>query len=86
MSCLSPHRNFFSYIVTCLICVFVVQENRLEPDPGEKPDRPPIEVEQPVEKTGEEPPQIKGPVEVAERKDEEEKVQLDRPEAGNTLI
>ncbi|XP_058649154.1 putative sodium-coupled neutral amino acid transporter 10 isoform X3 [Onychostoma macrolepis] len=58
-----------------------VQENRLEPDPGEKPDRPPIEVEQPVEKAAEDPPQIKVPVEVAERKDEE-KVQLDRPEAG----
>ncbi|XP_016149100.1 putative sodium-coupled neutral amino acid transporter 10 isoform X1 [Sinocyclocheilus grahami] len=59
-----------------------VQENRLEPDLGEKPDRPPIEVEQPVEKAAAEPPQIKVPVEVAERKDEEEKVQLDRPEAG----
>uniref|UniRef100_A0A8C1FWL7 Solute carrier family 38 member 10 n=1 Tax=Cyprinus carpio TaxID=7962 RepID=A0A8C1FWL7_CYPCA len=59
-----------------------VQENRLEPDPGEKPDRPPIEAEQPVEKAAAEPPQIKVPVEVAERKDKEEKVQLDRPEAG----
>ncbi|XP_016344824.1 putative sodium-coupled neutral amino acid transporter 10 isoform X3 [Sinocyclocheilus anshuiensis] len=59
-----------------------VQENGLEPDLGEKPDRPPIEVEQPVEKAAAEPPQIKLPVEVAERKDEEEKVQLDRPEAG----
>lgn len=59
-----------------------VQENRLEPDPGEKPDRPPIEVEQPVEKAAEDPPQIKVPVEVAERKDKEEEVQLDRPEAG----
>uniref|UniRef100_A0A672M4H8 Solute carrier family 38 member 10 n=1 Tax=Sinocyclocheilus grahami TaxID=75366 RepID=A0A672M4H8_SINGR len=57
-------------------------DNRLEPDLGEKPDRPPIEVEQPVEKAAAEPPQIKVPVEVAERKDEEEKVQLDRPEAG----
>lgn len=66
--------------------MFVVQENRLEPDPGEKPDRPPIEVEQPVEKAVEDPPQIKVPVEVAERKDKEEEVQLDRPEAGNALI
>lgn len=66
--------------------MFVVQENRLEHDPGEKPDRPPIEVEQPVEKAAEDPPQIKVPVEVAERKDKEEEVQLDRPEAGNTLI
>lgn len=65
---------------------FAVQENRLEPDPGEKPDRPPIEAEQPVEKAAAEPPQIKVPVEVAERKDKEEKVQLDRPEAGNALI
>ncbi len=78
--------KLFLYIVTCLICVFVVQETRLEPDPGEKPDRPPIEVVQPVEKKAEDPAQIKGPVEVAERKDKEEKVQLDRPEAGNTLI
>ncbi|XP_059388616.1 putative sodium-coupled neutral amino acid transporter 10 isoform X2 [Carassius carassius] len=59
-----------------------VQENRLEPDPGEKPDRPPIEVEKPVEKAPAEPLQIKVPVEVAERKDKKEKVQLDRPEAG----
>ncbi|XP_052425974.1 putative sodium-coupled neutral amino acid transporter 10 isoform X2 [Carassius gibelio] len=59
-----------------------VQENRLEPDPGEKPDRPPIEVEKPVEKAPAEPPQIKVPGEVAERKDKKEKVQLDRPEAG----
>ncbi|XP_043109585.1 putative sodium-coupled neutral amino acid transporter 10 isoform X1 [Puntigrus tetrazona] len=55
-----------------------VQENRLEPDPGEKPDGPPIEVEQPKENAAVDPPQIK----VAERKDSEEKVQLDRPEAG----
>uniref|UniRef100_A0A672M2G2 Solute carrier family 38 member 10 n=1 Tax=Sinocyclocheilus grahami TaxID=75366 RepID=A0A672M2G2_SINGR len=59
-----------------------ISSNELEPDLGEKPDRPPIEVEQPVEKAAAEPPQIKVPVEVAERKDEEEKVQLDRPEAG----
>ncbi|XP_050979941.1 putative sodium-coupled neutral amino acid transporter 10 isoform X2 [Labeo rohita] len=59
-----------------------VQENRVEPDPGKKPDRPPIEVDQPVEKAAAEPPQIKVPVEVAEQKKKEEKVQLDRPEAG----
>uniref|UniRef100_A0A9J7YGN9 Solute carrier family 38 member 10 n=1 Tax=Cyprinus carpio carpio TaxID=630221 RepID=A0A9J7YGN9_CYPCA len=59
-----------------------VQENRLEPDPGKKPDRPPIEVEQPVEKAAAEPPQIKVPVEGAEQNNKDEKVQLDRPEAG----
>ncbi|XP_016420552.1 putative sodium-coupled neutral amino acid transporter 10 isoform X2 [Sinocyclocheilus rhinocerous] len=59
-----------------------VQENRLEPDPGEKPDRPPIEVEQPAEKAAAEPPQIKVPVEVAEQNNKDEKVQLVRPEAG----
>ncbi|XP_073684388.1 putative sodium-coupled neutral amino acid transporter 10 isoform X1 [Garra rufa] len=59
-----------------------VQENRVEPDPGEKPDRPPIEVEKPAEKAEAEPPQIKVPVEVVEQKNKEEKVQLDRPEAG----
>lgn len=59
-----------------------VQENRVEPDPGEKPDRPPIEVVQPAEKKADEPPQIKVPVEVVEQKKKEEEVQLDRPEAG----
>lgn len=59
-----------------------VQENRVEPDPGEKPDRPPIEVEQPAEKKADEPPQIKVPVDVVEQKKKEEEVQLDRPEAG----
>ncbi|XP_052467751.1 putative sodium-coupled neutral amino acid transporter 10 isoform X3 [Carassius gibelio] len=59
-----------------------VQENRLEPDPGKKPDRPPIEVEQPAEKAAAEPPQIKVPVEVAEQNNKDDKVQLDRPEAG----
>uniref|UniRef100_A0A672M6S6 Solute carrier family 38 member 10 n=1 Tax=Sinocyclocheilus grahami TaxID=75366 RepID=A0A672M6S6_SINGR len=53
-----------------------------EPDPGEKPDRPPIEVEQPAEKAAAEPPQIKVPVEVAEQNNKDEKVQLVRPEAG----
>uniref|UniRef100_A0A8C1L620 Solute carrier family 38 member 10 n=1 Tax=Cyprinus carpio TaxID=7962 RepID=A0A8C1L620_CYPCA len=59
-----------------------ILNNRLEPDPGKKPDRPPIEVEQPVEKAAAEPPQIKVPVEGAEQNNKDEKVQLDRPEAG----
>ncbi|XP_016335742.1 putative sodium-coupled neutral amino acid transporter 10 isoform X4 [Sinocyclocheilus anshuiensis] len=59
-----------------------VQENKLEPDPGEKPDRRPIEVEQPAEKAAAEAPQIKVPVEVAEQNNKDEKVQLVRPEAG----
>ncbi|XP_026120608.1 putative sodium-coupled neutral amino acid transporter 10 isoform X2 [Carassius auratus] len=63
-----------------------VQENRLEPDPGEKPDRPPIEVEQPAEKEAAEPPQIKVPVEVAEQNNKDDEVQLDRPEAGNAGV
>ncbi|XP_026078141.1 putative sodium-coupled neutral amino acid transporter 10 isoform X2 [Carassius auratus] len=63
-----------------------VQENKLEPDPGEKPDRPPIEVEQPAEKAAAEPPQIKVPVEVAEQNNKDDKVQLDRPEAGNAGV
>lgn len=58
----------------------------MEPDPGEKPDRPPIEVVQPAEKKADEPPQIKVPVEVVEQKKKEEEVQLDRPEAGNAFI
>ncbi|XP_051771448.1 putative sodium-coupled neutral amino acid transporter 10 isoform X1 [Ctenopharyngodon idella] len=59
-----------------------VQEKGVDPDPGKKPDRPPIEIEQPAEKEAAEPPQIKVPVEVAEGKNKEEEVQLDRPEAG----
>lgn len=58
----------------------------MDPDPGKKPDRPPIEIEQPAEKEAAEPPQIKVPVEVAEGKNKEEEVQLDRPEAGNAFI
>ncbi len=45
----------------------------------EKPDLPAVEAGQHVERA--EPPQIKGPVELPERKKEEE-VQLDRPDAG----
>ncbi|XP_070707522.1 solute carrier family 38 member 10 [Pempheris klunzingeri] len=47
----------------------------------EKPKLPAVEVVQPVERDQAEPPQIKGPVELPERKKEEE-VQLDRPDAG----
>lgn len=47
----------------------------------EKPDLPAVAVVQPVERDQAEPPQIKGPVEVPDRKKEEE-VQLDRPDAG----
>ncbi|XP_056089738.1 putative sodium-coupled neutral amino acid transporter 10 [Rhinichthys klamathensis goyatoka] len=59
-----------------------VPENGVDPHPGEKPDRPPIEIEQPAEQKAAEPPQIKVPVEVAEGKNEEKEVQLDRPGAG----
>ncbi|XP_062299089.1 putative sodium-coupled neutral amino acid transporter 10 isoform X1 [Scomber scombrus] len=47
----------------------------------EKPDVPAVEEAQPVKREPAEPPQIKGPVEVPERKKEAE-VQLDRPDAG----
>lgn len=50
-----------------------------KPVEKEKPDLPAVEVVQPVERA--EPPQIKGPVELPERKKGEE-VQLDRPDAG----
>lgn len=56
----------------------------MDPHPGEKPDRPPIEIKQPAEQEAAEPPQIKVPVEAAEGKNEEE-VQLDRPGAGNAF-
>ncbi|KAE8284402.1 putative sodium-coupled neutral amino acid transporter 10 Solute carrier family 38 member 10 [Larimichthys crocea] len=46
----------------------------------EKPDVPAVEVVQHVDRA--EPPQIKGPVEVPERKKKEEEAQLDRPDAG----
>ncbi|XP_067285259.1 putative sodium-coupled neutral amino acid transporter 10 isoform X1 [Pseudorasbora parva] len=59
-----------------------VQENKVDPDPGKKPDRPPIEIEKPEEREAAEPPQIKVPVQVAEGKNKEEEVQLDRPDAG----
>lgn len=43
-----------------------------------------MDVAQPVERKQPEPPQIKGPVDEAEEKEEEEEVQLDRPDAGKT--
>uniref|UniRef100_A0AAQ4QA07 Solute carrier family 38 member 10 n=1 Tax=Gasterosteus aculeatus aculeatus TaxID=481459 RepID=A0AAQ4QA07_GASAC len=46
----------------------------------DKPDPPVVQVVQPVEGEPPEPPQIKGPVELPDRKEEE--VQLDRPGAG----
>uniref|UniRef100_A0A8C6MG97 Solute carrier family 38 member 10 n=1 Tax=Nothobranchius furzeri TaxID=105023 RepID=A0A8C6MG97_NOTFU len=48
----------------------------------EQPDLPPVDVVRPAEKEQAEPPQIKGPVEQPDRKEEEEEVQLDRPDAG----
>ncbi|KAJ4940779.1 hypothetical protein JOQ06_027071 [Pogonophryne albipinna] len=45
-----------------------------------KPDLPPVEAARPVERDPPEAPQIKGPVELPEKKEEE--VQLDRPDAG----
>uniref|UniRef100_A0A1A8FNS4 Solute carrier family 38, member 10 n=1 Tax=Nothobranchius korthausae TaxID=1143690 RepID=A0A1A8FNS4_9TELE len=48
----------------------------------EQPDLPPVDVVRPAEKEQAEPPQIKGPVEQPDRKEEKEEVQLDRPDAG----
>ncbi|KAK5880990.1 hypothetical protein CesoFtcFv8_021842 [Champsocephalus esox] len=45
-----------------------------------KPDLPPVEAARPVERDAPEAPQIKGPVELPEK--EEEEMQLDRPDAG----
>ncbi|XP_078136208.1 putative sodium-coupled neutral amino acid transporter 10 isoform X2 [Sander vitreus] len=47
----------------------------------EKAELPAVQVVQPVERGPAEPPQIKGPVELPDRKKDEE-VQLDRPDAG----
>lgn len=45
-----------------------------------KPDPPAVEVVRPADRDPPEPPQIKGPVELPKRKEEE--AQLDRPGAG----
>ncbi|KAM6964542.1 putative sodium-coupled neutral amino acid transporter 10 isoform 2-T2 [Tautogolabrus adspersus] len=60
-----------------------MHENTLNKKPVEmeKPALPVVEVVKPVDR-GAEPPQIKGPVDVPERKKKEEEVQLDRPDAG----
>lgn len=47
----------------------------------EEPDLPAVEMVQPEKREPAEPPQIIGPVELPERKNDEE-VQLDRPDAG----
>lgn len=62
-----------------MFCLHV--DNPADKKPGEleKPDLPAAEGLQPVERV--EPPQIKGPVELPDRKKGEE-VQLDRPDAG----
>ncbi|KAI3365595.1 hypothetical protein L3Q82_010676, partial [Scortum barcoo] len=59
------------------------QDNLLNKKPVEikKPDLPVVEKVQPIQRDLAEPPQIKVPVELPERKKEEE-VQLDRPDAG----
>lgn len=51
-----------------------------KPVEPEKPDLPPVKDMQAGEKG--DPPQIKGPVELPDKKSGEE-VQLDRPDAGN---
>ncbi|XP_071782807.2 putative sodium-coupled neutral amino acid transporter 10 isoform X2 [Centroberyx gerrardi] len=64
-----------------LLLVPDLHEIHDKPAEMEKPKLPVVEVVQPVERDPAEPPQIKGPVELPERKKEEE-VQLDRPDAG----
>lgn len=65
----------------CFMCLHVDNPPNKKPVEIEKPDLPAAAVVQPVERGQAEPPQIKGPVELPERKKEEE-VQLDRPDAG----
>lgn len=55
-----------------------------KPEEMEKHDIPAVEVVQPAEKDHAEAPQIKGPVDVPERKKAEE-AQLDRPNAGREI-
>lgn len=62
-------------------CPHIDNSPNKKPVEIEKPDLPAVEVVQPAERDQAEPPQIKGPVELPERKKEEE-VQLDRPDAG----
>lgn len=61
-----------------LFCLSVDNPANKKPVEVEKPDLPAVQEQQPGGRA--EPPQIKGPVEVPERKKEE--VQLDRPHAG----
>lgn len=65
----------------CFVCLHTDNPPNKKPVEIEKPDLPAVQEVQPVERDPAEPPQIKGPVELPERKKEEE-VQLDRPDAG----
>lgn len=68
-------------VIDCVSHVHIDNVANKKPEEIEKPNVPAVEVVQPVEKDHAEAPQIKGPVEVPERKKEEE-AQLDRPNAG----
>lgn len=65
----------------CSLCIHADNDQNKNPGELEKPDHPPLEGIQPVDRDPAEPPQIKGPVELPEEKKGEE-VQLDRPDAG----
>lgn len=58
-----------------------IEKANKKPVEIENPDLPAVAVVQPAQKDRADPPQIKGPVELPERKKEDE-VQLDRPDAG----
>lgn len=77
--CENPNYYYYFYF-------FCHVENVLNKKAAEiaKPDFLAVDVAQPVERKQPEPPQIKGPVDEAEEKKEEEEVQLDRPDAGKT--
>lgn len=64
------------------MCLHVDNALNKKPVEIEKPDLPAVKVVQPVDRDPPEPPQIKGPVELPERKKKEEEAQLDRPGAG----